>query len=103
MDVPQYECCSVAVNKLYYKNRHIVTVTVKPASNGTCMKRNTVHIRKFSWSHELWHNINVNLPGYNGNGMLFYSFNRKILRKKCFLHIVAGSSVKHSTMTEHPS
>ena len=41
--------------------------TVKPASNGTCMNRNTVHIGKFSWSRELRHNNNnVNLPGYRG-------------------------------------
>ena len=39
--------------------------TVKPAFNGTCMNRNTVHIGKCSWSCELRHNINVNLPGYS--------------------------------------
>ena len=48
---------------------HLNTVkhfTVKHASNGTCMNRNTVNIGKFSWSRELRHNINVNLLGYSG-------------------------------------
>ena len=66
----------------------VISITVKPASNGTCMNRNTVHIGKVSWSRELQNNINVNLPGYSRTWLtrkrsVFYGFSGKILRRKC--------------------
>ena len=48
------------------KLKSVKICTVKPASNGTCMNQNTVHIGKFSWSRELRDNINVNIPGFSG-------------------------------------
>ena len=51
-------------SELHMMNKFTFLYTVKPASNGTCMNRKTVHTGKFSWSHELQHNININLPGY---------------------------------------
>ena len=60
------------------------------------MNRNNVYIGKFSWSRELWHNINVNLPGY------FTALMEKYYVKNAFLHIVAGPTVKHSPMAGQP-